>query len=154
MTKLGELDKSLRDVRAEISSQDDQLLDSVEKSIRRYCKPLSETRILDDCVDNSGVMNRKNVHVSERVAFVKDRVDALEAAIASLWDQWESAQRQVDAGFAELANRDEQSTANKSGSTAAVRASLAREVASFQRELDDILDTAHEEARAFEKVSN
>lgn len=124
------------------------------ESARKYCKPLSDTHVLDESVDEHGTVNRKKVHVGNRVAFVKDRVQTLDAEIASLWAQWEDAQRQVDVLFAELANNNQGEASNESTSTTAVRASLAREVASLEKELEDILDGIHEEARAFEKVSH
>lgn len=105
-------------------------------------------------MDNVGVVNRKSVHVGERIAFVKGRLATLEAEIDSLWNQWEDAQREVDVVFAELIKRDGEGTPNEPGSKMAVKASLAREVSRFEKELEGILDDAHEEARAFEKASH
>lgn len=104
-------------------------------------------------MDEHGAVNKKSVLVGRRVAFVKDRVQTLDAEITSLWAQWEDAQHQVDALFAELANKNQGEASNESASTTAVRVSLAREVANFEKELEDIFDDIHEEARVFEKVS-
>lgn len=153
MTKLSELDTSLRDTRANVTIRDEQLLARVELSTRKYCKPVSETTVIDDYVDNLGVVNKKTVHVGERVTLVKSRLRVLEDELTSLWGQLEDAQQQVDALFAELAKRDEEGVPDERGSTATVRASLLQEVAKFEKELEDILDDTHEEARASEKVS-
>lgn len=122
------------------------------KSARKYCKPFSDSFICVDSVDENGVVSQKEVRAGQHVAQVKDRLETLDAEIASLWGQWEVAQHQVDVLFAELANKDQDDASGESASTAAVKASLARQVAAFQKELEDILDGTHEEARASEKV--
>lgn len=124
----------------------------LSKSARKYCKPLSDSFICLDSVNENGVVSQKEVRVGQHVAQVKDRLETLDAEIASLWGQWEAAQHQVGVLFAEVANNDQDDASGESASTAAVKASLARQVAAFQKELQDILDDIHEEARASEKV--
>lgn len=153
VSKLGKLDGSLRQTQQHIKTDDDQLLKLIEESTRRYCKPLSDTMVIDSYTDDQGVVSRQTVHIGERVAMVKDRLEAVEAELNSLWAEWEDAQAQVDIVLAEIAQRHEQKSSDTSGSTTAVKESLARELASFEQELKDILDSAHEEARIFERVS-
>lgn len=145
----------MRGVRADTTNKDNQVLDRLRESTRKYCKPLSDTflQMSHDPVDNVGVTNSKSVHVGERVAFIKGRLATLETEIDSLWKRRAGAQREVDLLVAGLLKIDEEGISNEPGSTTAVKTSLAQEVAKFKQELESILEDAHEEARAFEKAS-
>ncbi|KAJ4419896.1 hypothetical protein N0V82_004719 [Gnomoniopsis sp. IMI 355080] len=143
LSRLSDLHKQLSDIIAETGAEDDRVLKLLEDSHRKTAKPPSETRISDVRTDGE-------IQVGERVVFVKDRIDTVEAEVASLWDQWESAQKEVDDIFAELDSIPD-SKVVQTGFLAGVQESLAGEMAKFGEELTGILEDAHEEARASEK---
>lgn len=145
LSKLGDLHKELSKIIAEIDAEDERVLKLLEDNHRKIIKPLSDTCIRDARTEGE-------VQVGERVMAVKDRIDTVEAEVASLWDQWENAQKEVDDIFAELSSGSLIEGARFSSVTG-VQASLAGEMAKFGDELTGILEDAHEEARASEKVS-
>lgn len=127
-------------------AEDDRFFDLLDTSHKKTAKPLSETRIHDHSLGTQ-------IHIGERVVGFSELVDTLEAEIASLWDQWEVAQKDVDRIFSELASeRTGIEGVSQSESMVAVRESLAHEMSNFEEELGCILKEAHEEVRASEKV--
>lgn len=145
LSRLSDLHEQLSNIIAETDAEDARVLKLLEDNHRKTAKPPSDTRIGD-------VRTNGEIQVGERVVFVKDRIDTVEAEVASLWDQWESAQKEIDNIFAELA-RIPVSRGVQTGFLAAVQESMAGEMAKFGEELTAILEDAHEEARASEKVS-
>lgn len=125
----------------ETSAEDDRLLSLLDTSHQKVIKPLSETRM------HNGLLGEE-FQLGERVASFKENIDTVEAEIASLWDQWNVAQKEVDDIFAALAEE----RAGEAGSIVSVRDSLAREMDKLEEELNRILEDAHEEARVSEKV--
>lgn len=108
-------------------------------SAKKTFKPPADSRVINE-------RTNEEMQVGHRVAAAKARIDALEAEVALLWAQWESAQGEVDDMQAELAG------AEAGGSTAGLQASLAGEVAKIETELAAVLEDVHEEARASEQV--
>lgn len=145
LSKLGDLHKELSKIIAETDAEDERVLKLLEDNHRKITKPLSDTCIRDARTEGE-------IQVGERVMAVKDRIDTVEAEVASLWDQWENAQKEVDGIFAELASAS-RIKGVRICSVTGVQASLAGEMAKFGDELTGILEDAHEEARASEKVS-
>lgn len=145
LSRLGDLHKELFNIISETTAEDDRVLKLLEANHRKTAKPPSDTRIGD-------VRTGGEIQVGERVVFVKDRIDTVEAEVASLWDQWERAQKDVDVIFAELTSARSIGGAHNS-SMESVQESLVGEMANFQEELTGLLEDAHEEARASEKVS-
>lgn len=129
---------------AETNAEDHRILQLLETNHRKIAKPPSDTRIGD-------ARTGGEIQIGERVALGKDRIDTAEAEVASLWDQWESAQKKVDAIFAEFAGAPGVKGV-QTGSMTDVQQSLAGEMAKFGEELTGILEGAHEEARVSEKV--
>lgn len=137
--------RNLEQTFANATAEDDRLFDFLDASHKKTAKPLSETRINDHCVG-------AQIHIGERVVAFNELIDTLEAEITSLWDQWESAQKEVNNIFAELTHERIGAERDQPDSMLAVRESLAREVYNFEEELGVILKEAHEEARVSEKV--
>lgn len=145
LSKLGDLHKELSIIIAETDAEDQRILKLLEDNHRKIIKPPSDTCIRDARTEGE-------IQLGERVIAVKDRIDTVEAEVASLWDQWENAQRDVDDIFAELASA-QRIEGSQISSVTGVQESLADELAKFGEELTGILEDAHEEARASEKVS-
>lgn len=145
LSKLGDLHKELSNIIAETDAEDERILKLLEDNHRKIIKPLSDTCIRD-------ARSGGEIQVGERVMSVKDRIDTVEAEVSSLWDQWENAQKEVDDIFAELASA-RRTEGVQTSSVAGVQESLASEMAKFGEELTGILEDAHEEARASEKVN-
>lgn len=145
LSKLSDLHKELSNIIAETDVEDDRILELLEDNHRKIIKPPSETCIRD-------ARTGGEIQVGERVMCVKDHIDTVEAEVASLWDQWESVQKEVDDTFAELTSAPYME-GGQTSSVAGVQESLAGEMAKFGEELTGILEDAHEEARASEKVS-
>lgn len=145
LSKLGDLHKELSNIIAETDAEDQRILKLLEDNHRKIIKPPSDTCIRDARTEGE-------IQLGERVIAVKDRIDTVEAEVASLWDQWENAQRDVDDIFAELASA-QRIEGSQISSVTGVQESLADGLAKFGEELTGILEDAHEEARASEKVS-
>lgn len=145
LTKLSDLHKELANIITETDAEDDRILKLLETNHKKIAKLPSDTRIDDARTEGE-------IQVGERVAFVKDRIDTVEAEVASLWDQWESTQKEVDGIFEELADIHADKS-DETESLATVQESLAGEMAKFGEELTGLLENAHEEARASEKAS-
>lgn len=145
LSKLSDLHKELSNIIAETDAEDDRILKLLEVNHRKIVKPPSETCIRD-------ARTGAEIQAGERVMSVKDHINTTEAEVASLWDQWESARKEVDDIFAELTSASHMGGGQNS-SRAGVQESLAGEMAKFGEELTGILEDAHEEARASEKVS-
>lgn len=146
MNNLADMRTSLQKTLIETVSKDDRVLALIDTNHKKIAKPLSETRINNKLVG-------EEIHVGEHVASFKESIDTVEAEVASLWDQWEIAQNQVDSIFVELASaQDGVSDGGQTCAVAAVKESLAKEMDKLEDELSAILEEAHEEARASEKV--
>lgn len=145
LRRLSTSHKELVNTIAEATTEDDRIINLLHTSERKTVKLPSETRITDERTGDE-------IQVGKRVAAGKERVDILEAEVLSLWGQWEAAQKEVDDIKVELTSSVAGNKGGQMRSVDGVQESLAAEMAKFEAELTAILEDAHEDARASERV--
>lgn len=138
--------KELANTIAEATTEDNRIVNLLHTSEKKTVKLPAETRITDE-------RTGEEIQIGKRVVVGKERVDILEAEVASLWEQWEAAQKEVDDVKAELMSSLGSDKGGGMRSVDGMQGSLAAEMAKFEAELTAILEDVHEDARASEKVS-
>lgn len=138
--------KELAKTMIESSSENDRIVHLLHTTEKKIIKVPAETRITDE-------RTGEEIQVGQRVSVGKDRVSTIEAEVASLWEQWEAAQKEVNDIKAELSSAIGDNNGARSRSTDIVQESLAAEMAKFEVELTATLEHVHEDARTSEKAS-
>lgn len=146
LSSLSASHKELSNIIAKAMAEDDRIVNLLHTSEKKTVKLPAETRITDERTGDE-------IQLGKRVASGKERVDKLEAEVAVLWQQWEDAQKEVDDIKAELMSSLGGDKGGNMRSADGVQESLAAEMAKFEAELTVILEDAHEDARASERVS-
>lgn len=104
-------------------------------------------------IDNDGKTTSRQVHVGKQVDSIYERIKVLEAEVGQLWDEWETAEHEVQIIHASMTGSGSGGDlfVDQSEPTNEVHDSLAREMGKYEEELENILERSHEEARASER---
>lgn len=125
---------------ATTAAEDARVLTLVQANHVKTTTSLSKTRMQDS-------RNASPSVAGECVTAFKTRIDELEAEIATLWKEWEGAEHAVRKTYAELVGGGINGALGEG-----VQDTLKQDLEELEGELEEVLDSAWEEARASEKV--
>ncbi|KUI74199.1 hypothetical protein VM1G_09798 [Cytospora mali] len=149
--RLSDLYKSLMDIVATTSAENDRVIALAKSQNRNITKPLSSTKLQATTSDGHGKLVSRQIHIGEQVDAVREQLRVLEAEIGRLWDAWEAAEQEVQNILASMTGGGDYGSMGQVGSTKIVQDALAREMEKYNEELERILEKSHEEVRMSEK---
>ncbi|KUI52479.1 hypothetical protein VP1G_10333 [Cytospora mali] len=149
--RLSDLYKSLMDIVATTSAENDRVIALAKSQNRNITKPLSSTKLQATTSDGHGKLVSQQIHIGEQVDAVREQIRALEAEIGPLWNAWEAAEQEVQVILASMTGSGDDGSMDQTASTKIVQDSLAREMEKYNEELGRILEKSHEEVRMSEK---
>ncbi|KAK2615250.1 hypothetical protein N8I77_002018 [Diaporthe amygdali] len=150
LTQLKDLHEALKGIMTDTDVEDDRVLALVESNHKRMAVSPSETTIAESSTDDDGNTTRREFHIGQEVASLGDYLNILESQVKRLWDDWEAADREVQAKVAEMTGSTHL-LMSQSDCIKDVRESLAREMKAFDAEAEGTIEDSREEARMCEK---
>lgn len=150
---LNELYETLKGAMADTAVENDRALALVDTQHRKIVKPLSETRLRESSTDESGKATlRQEIHIGEQVESFREHMQTLGAEVDQLWGAWEAAEKEVQRVLASLATSGGDGPVGQAAQAVKARESLARDMQSFEEELENILRESHRKVSVSEKA--